>query len=52
MKIYVVDDEPIALRGSIKTIQEVVPNAEITGFGRANDVLRQIEETRNASEDP
>lgn len=52
MKIYVVDDEPIALRGSIKTIQEVVPDAEITGFGRANDVLRKIEETRNASEDP
>ena len=52
MKIYVVDDEPIALRGSIKTIQEVVPDAEITGFGRANNVLRKIEEIRDASKDP
>ena len=52
MRIYVVDDEPIALRGSIKTIQEVVPDAEITGFGRANNVLRKIEEIRDASKDP
>ena len=52
MRIYVVDDEPIALRGSIKTIQEVVPDAEITGFGRANNVLRKIEEIRDASKEP
>lgn len=41
MKIYVLDDEPIALRGTIKTIQDVVPNAEITGFGRASDAIAQ-----------
>ena len=39
MIIYVLDDEPIALRGTIKTIKEVVPDAEITGFGRAKEAL-------------
>lgn len=39
MTIYVLDDEPIALRGTIKTIKEVVPDAEITGFGRAKEAL-------------
>ena len=45
MKIYVLDDEPIALRGTIKTIQEVLPEAQITGFGRANKVFKHIIET-------
>lgn len=45
MKIYVLDDEPIALRGTIKTIQEVLPDAEITGFSRAQKALRHIADT-------
>ena len=43
MKIYVLDDEPFALRGTIKTIQEVVPKAELMGFGRAKDAIAQAE---------
>ena len=39
MKIYVLDDEPFALRGTIKTIQEVVPEAEVMGFGRAKEAI-------------
>lgn len=46
MKIYVLDDEPFALKGTIKTIKEVVPEAEITGFGRAGDVFRRLQETK------
>ena len=45
MRIYVLDDEPIALRGTIKTIQEVLPDAEITGFSRAQKALRHIADT-------
>lgn len=45
MKIYVLDDEPFALRGTIKTIQEVVPEAEISGFGRAKDAMAQAAAT-------
>lgn len=43
MVIYVLDDEPIALRGTIKTIKEVVPDSEITGFGRAKQALAHAE---------
>lgn len=43
MIIYVLDDEPFALRGTIKTIQEVVSDAEIMGFGRAKDAIAQAE---------
>ena len=32
MKIYVLDDEPIALRGSVKKIKDVQSEAEISGF--------------------
>ena len=48
MKIYVLDDEPFALKGAIKTIKEVVPEAEITGFGRAGDVFRRVQETKES----
>ena len=48
MKIYVLDDEPFALKGAIKTIKEVVPEAEITGFGRASDVFRRVQETKES----
>ena len=48
MKIYVLDDEPFALKGAIKTIKEVVPEAEITGFGRAVDVFRRVQETKES----
>ena len=43
MIIYVLDDEPLALRGTIKTIKEVVPEAEIMGFGRAKDAIVQAD---------
>lgn len=42
MKIYVLDDEPIALQRSVKIIQQVEPGAEIAGFGRAKAVFEQI----------
>ena len=48
MIIYVLDDEPIALRGTINTIQKVVPEANITGFSRANDALRHITDTKES----
>ena len=48
MKIYVLDDEPFALKGAIKTIKEVVPEAEITGFGRAGDVFGRVQETKES----
>ena len=46
MRIYVLDDEPIALRGSVKIIQETVPEAEIKGFGRARAAFKHIKESR------
>jgi len=46
MVIYVLDDEPIALRGAIKTIKEVVPDSEITGFGRAKAALEHAAQTK------
>ena len=48
MIIYVLDDEPIALRGTINTIQKVVPEAKVTGFSRANDALRHITDTKES----
>ena len=45
MKIYVLDDEPIALRGTIKIINEVVPDAEITGFSRAAKAIEHVTQT-------
>lgn len=44
MTIFVLDDEPIALRGSVKTITKVVPDADICSFGNAKAVFRYIEE--------
>lgn len=46
MTIYVLDDEPIALRGTIKIIKEVIPNAQVTGFDRARDLFSHFEETK------
>lgn len=46
MVIYVLDDEPIALRGAIKTIKEVIPDSEITGFGRAKEAMEHVTQTR------
>ena len=48
MRIYVLDDEPIALKGTVKTIREVVPEAEITGFGRAKDVFKHVSEKKES----
>ena len=47
MRIYVLDDEPIALKGTIKTIKEVVPESEIKGFGRAGDVFKHVAENKD-----
>lgn len=47
MRIYVLDDEPIALKGTIKTIKEVVPESEIIGFGRARDVFKHVVENKD-----
>lgn len=45
MRIYVLDDEPIALRGSVKIIQETAPQAQIRGFGRAKAAFKHIKES-------
>ena len=45
MKIYVLDDEPIALRGSVKIIKEVRPEDEVQGFGNTKTVFRKIKES-------
>lgn len=42
MIIYVVDDEPIALKRSVKIIQEVESEADVRGFGCAKAVFKQI----------
>lgn len=39
MRILAVDDEPIALKGLMSAISEVVPNAEVNGFGNISDAL-------------
>ena len=39
MRILAVDDEPIALEGLMSAISEVVPNAEVNGFGNISDAL-------------
>ena len=45
MRIFVLDDEPIALRVSKKIVQEVMPDSQITGFGNADQVFTYVEET-------
>lgn len=45
MRIFVLDDEPIALRVSKKIVQEVMPDSQITGFGNADQVFTYIDET-------
>lgn len=45
MKIYVLDDEPIALRGSVKIIKDVQSEAEISGFSSAKRVFSHIKES-------
>ena len=39
MKIVCVDDHPIILRGLSKSIQQLLPNASISTFGRAEEAL-------------
>ena len=48
MIIYVLDDEPIALKGTIKTIKEVVPESETKGFSRARDVFEYVTENKES----
>ena len=45
MRIFILDDEPIALRVSKKIVQEVMPDSQITGFGNADQVFTYVEET-------
>ncbi len=45
MRLFVLDDEPIALRVSKKIVQEVMPDSQITGFGNADQVFTYVEET-------
>ena len=42
MKIVAVDDEIIALEGLMKSISEVVPNADLCGFRYPDDALEHI----------
>ena len=43
MRIFVVDDEPIALRRSVKVIENVIPDAKICAFESVKDVFRHTE---------
>ena len=37
--VIIVDDEPLILAGALRTLCEVLPNAEITGFTRPSEAL-------------
>jgi DNA-binding NarL/FixJ family response regulator len=39
MKIVCVDDHPVILKGLSKSIQQLLPNASVNSFGRAEDAL-------------
>lgn len=43
MRIFVLDDEPLALRASERAIKEAVPEAEILSFQYAKDALQAAE---------
>ena len=42
MKIVAVDDERIALEGLMKSISEIVPNADLFGFRYPDEALEHI----------
>lgn len=45
MTIFAIDDEKLALEGLLLAIQEAVPNANIHGFSKVQDLLSCIETT-------
>ena len=44
MLLFVLDDEPFALKGSCEVIRKAYPDSEILSFGRARDALQTITE--------
>ncbi|MGL4546405.1 LytR/AlgR family response regulator transcription factor, partial [Eubacterium aggregans] len=47
MKILVIDDEKIALKGTIEVVAAVVPEVEITGVRSAEAALKLMEDSTN-----
>ena len=45
MRVYVIDDEPIALRASEQVIRNAVPDAEITSFLSGDEALEVLNQT-------
>lgn len=45
MIFFVLDDEPLALRVSVKTIRKVIPEVQIVGFRSPEDVFSYIKKT-------
>ena len=44
MRIVCVDDHPIMLRGLAQNIQQILPDASVCSFGRAEEALSYITE--------
>ena len=42
MKIIAVDDEKIALQGLLMSIEKAAPDAKVTGFRYASDVIEYM----------
>ena len=45
MRIYVIDDEPIALNASEHVIHSAVPDAQITSFTSGDEALEVLNQT-------
>jgi len=46
MRILAIDDEEIALRGLVRSIEKAAPDAEVAGFQRPEDAIHYLEESR------
>ena len=46
MLVFALDDEPLLLRKLKRTIEEVLPEADVRGFTRASAALKAIEEEK------
>ena len=44
MKIVCVDDHPIMLRGLMQSVRQILPNASICGFARAEEAISFMKE--------
>ena len=50
MLVFVLDDEPLLLRKLKRTIEEVLPDAEVLGVTRASSAIKLMEEEKKIPE--